>query len=223
MKHTTVIDFLTQYGEIKSVTRERWKNFFPGVYNGVRILHMKIKHPIPSFVTIAGHLTSISYPGQQKTCKWCGKAAHLGQKCTISKNQTPSTSTTPQTVPPVIENSTLLNPDHFPPITPIVPIASSQQRNEPTTILTTRADVQQKAIDSNNENDNDGNDSTSSGSIEASNKRRRSARLANERKKICSSQASLDNSQSSVDGCSKRNGISSDKNCPNVQNNNNLK
>ncbi|XP_062565857.1 uncharacterized protein LOC134228094 [Armigeres subalbatus] len=34
MKHTTVIAFLEKYGEVLSVTRERWKKFFPGVYNG---------------------------------------------------------------------------------------------------------------------------------------------------------------------------------------------
>lgn len=216
MKHTTVIDFLTQYGEVKSVTRERWKNFFPGIYNGVRVLHMKLKQQIPSFVTILGHLTGISYPGQQKSCRWCERAAHPGQKCntSISKNQTPSTSTTAQTFPPSSEKECLLNPDHFPPLNQTIPKSSSPEQNELTTVPTTRDDNQQKTTTEKHENandDNDGDDSTSSDGIDTSNKRRRSARLANERKKICSSQASLNSCQSSVDSCVKRNGISSDK------------
>lgn len=103
MKHTTVIEFLTQYGEVQSVTRERWKIFFPGVYNGVRILHIKLTKPIPSFVTISGHMTSISYPWQQKTCRWCERDVHPGQKCNVSENQP---SSAPQTVIPSNENST---------------------------------------------------------------------------------------------------------------------
>ena len=211
MKHTTVIEFLTQYGEVQSVTRERWKNFFPGVYNGVRILHMKLTKPIPSFVTISGHMTSISYPGQQKTCRWCEKAAHPGQKCNVSENH-PQQTSSPQTVVSSNENAPLLSPDHFPPIYPVAPI----QQIEP--LPTTRAEIQQKPStsknDINDDGDNDGYNSTSSGSIETPNKRRRSARLANERKKLCASQASLDGSQSSVDKHPWKKGFSSDKKSP---------
>ncbi|KXJ80066.1 hypothetical protein RP20_CCG026746 [Aedes albopictus] len=128
MKHTTVIDFLTQYGKVQSVTRERWKNFFPGVYNGVRILHMKIERPIPSYVTIEGHETSISYPGMQKTCRQCNQPAHPKQKCSgtpnniITSSKTP-TNTAPSSVPANSEDRFSLNVDDFPPI-------SAQQKQQ---------------------------------------------------------------------------------------------
>lgn len=205
MKHATVIDFLSQYGQVQSVTRERWKNFFPGVYNGVRILHMKIERPIPSYVTIAGHETSILYPGMTKTCRQCHKLQHPGQKCSGSST---NTQTTTNTVPkPTSANSEgrfLLNADEFPPIDPKQSALPSdlQREDRSKTVPATAIDEQQQIAEHSNDDNNANDDSASSCSIEKTEtpiKRRLRSSTANERKKMCSSLPSLDGSQSSVD------------------------
>lgn len=121
MKHATGIKYLLQYGDVISVTRERWKNFFPGVYNGVRILYMKIKRPIPSFATIGGFQTSISYPGQIKSCRLCLETAHPGQKCletakATSGVVTPNQNPAPKPTSSESNNQSLFSNKDFPPI-----------------------------------------------------------------------------------------------------------
>lgn len=101
MPHTTVLAFVEQYGTPISITRERWRRYFPGVYNGVRILQMKLDRPIPSFVTIEGETTLVTYPNQPRTCRLCGLAVHPKQKCrkqNTNNNNTPA-STEPEDGP----------------------------------------------------------------------------------------------------------------------------
>lgn len=76
-----IAESMREYGTILSISREMWKNYFPGFYNGVRVVRMQITRPIPSFLCIDGETTLITYRNQTKTCKFCGQKAHPRQKC----------------------------------------------------------------------------------------------------------------------------------------------
>lgn len=214
MKHTAVIAFLENYGEVLSVTRERWKKFFPGVYNGVRILHMKIKKPIPSVATIFGHTTLITYPGQPKICNTCQNPLQPNQKCNCKTAQTESaiqqastkalndkqkSSATPSASKGTNsnENAPPMDINNFPPIIQkqyssydaeikILPTAPNADQNK-----TNSSDDDEG---NNNDDDNDyvdENGSTSPHEVhDGSNKRRMSTKRSKERKKMCSSQCS---------------------------------
>lgn len=206
IKHTTVFDSLSKYGEILSVTRERWKHYFPGVYNGVRVLHMKVKSAIPSFVTIGGYETTISYHNQPKSCRYCFNAAHPNQKCSevsktaITDTQAPQIISTDiqtkQTNDPTShqlavhseEIHCLTDPSAFPPIVPCaillqrttIPIQQIQQ----TAIDEHRTDDRSKPQNISDDDDDDGNNSTSSHTSEVTKKRRLSTKNGKERKKL---------------------------------------
>ncbi|XP_039450058.1 uncharacterized protein LOC120428983 [Culex pipiens pallens] len=66
MPNHLIEDQLQQYGEITSIHNEVWRDFFPGIPNGVRVVRMKIKKPIPSFVKIEGLSARIKTHGQQQ-------------------------------------------------------------------------------------------------------------------------------------------------------------
>ena len=56
---------LSKYGEVKNIRDEMWTQAYRYiVYNGVRIVEIKIKQHLPSHLLIAGHDTLISYDGQ---------------------------------------------------------------------------------------------------------------------------------------------------------------
>ncbi|XP_055529171.1 uncharacterized protein LOC129721070 [Wyeomyia smithii] len=86
-----------EYGEVLSIRHDTWKNFFPGVYNGVRIVRMRLTKPIPSFVTFAGRTYSeqslVTYKNQRATCQWCGLEAHPGNPCNKAVQHSSSSST----------------------------------------------------------------------------------------------------------------------------------
>lgn len=72
---------LAEYGEILSIRDEIWKDFFPGVPNGIRVLRMQLKKPIPSYVTVDSDMSLVTYKGQPATCKHCHRNVHYTQTC----------------------------------------------------------------------------------------------------------------------------------------------
>ncbi|XP_062541605.1 uncharacterized protein LOC134209631 [Armigeres subalbatus] len=60
MPNTTIINHLKQYGDIISIQNETWKNFFPGVLNGVRVVRMMVEKPIPSRISIENEPTLVT-------------------------------------------------------------------------------------------------------------------------------------------------------------------
>ncbi|XP_055590488.1 uncharacterized protein LOC129742594 [Uranotaenia lowii] len=72
---------LREYGQIQSIRQETWKDFFPGVPNGIRIVRMKLIKPIPSYITVESSMTLVTYKGQTATCKHCNRNVHYTQKC----------------------------------------------------------------------------------------------------------------------------------------------
>lgn len=79
--HATVAAFMTRFGEVISIQNERWRQFFPGIPNGVRLLQMRLKGSIPSYITIENEICFVEHKNQLKTCKWCSRAVHPKQKC----------------------------------------------------------------------------------------------------------------------------------------------
>lgn len=86
---------LQQYDKVTSIYDEVWRNFFPGIPNGVRVVRIKLEKPIPSFFKIDGLLAYIVYPKQKKTCRHCSRKLHPGQKCTSTKTKVTTSCSTP--------------------------------------------------------------------------------------------------------------------------------
>lgn len=84
MSNEVVAEHMKAYGKIKSVARELWKKFFPGIPNGVRVVRIELDKHIPSFIRIQGQLTAVSYKSQIPTCRKCGRTAHPKQKCSAA-------------------------------------------------------------------------------------------------------------------------------------------
>lgn len=191
--NATVHNYMQQFGTVTSITKERWKHYFPGVLNGVRVLHIRLRQPIPSYITINGFQTSCVYNGQKPTCRLCGKAAHPKQKC-LETVAAPSAKTTLPTPAPLSTESTL-RPSDFPPLT------DDQAPSSPDTfgkiIARARRSLAEeegtKLMDNTHYDSTDNSSSSSAGTIDdciGSAKRRLSARKANEKKKVCSDQCS---------------------------------
>lgn len=177
MPHTTVMDFMEQYGSVISITRERWRHFFPGIYNGVRVLQMKLERQIPSFVTINGETTLVTYRNQPKTCRFCGRAAHPKEKC--SKPSTASNEDQPSKPQPS-------NNNHL--TDPVDSIATATASSDP--VPARRDDPAQRTNNDNNSENtiDDGSPSSDSGSftMALANQKRRLSRLKErETKKVC--------------------------------------
>lgn len=72
---------MREYGEILSIREEVWKDYCPGVPNGVRVLRMKLSKAIPSYISVDTDMTLVTYKGQVATCKHCNRRVHYSQKC----------------------------------------------------------------------------------------------------------------------------------------------
>jgi hypothetical protein len=83
MNKLTILQKMSEFGEILRFTEEKWgEGFaFKDVANGVRIVRMKLAKNIPSYITIDGETTYVTYRNQTITCKWCGDRLHYGKTC----------------------------------------------------------------------------------------------------------------------------------------------
>jgi hypothetical protein len=91
----TITESLTNYGEVKNINEDLWARAcrYP-VSNGIRIVDMKIKHHLPSHMTIAGNRVLVSYEGQPSTYYGRNETGHQYQDCPRRKRVVP-----PDTVP----------------------------------------------------------------------------------------------------------------------------
>lgn len=82
-----IAEFLSEYGEVLSIYEQVWGATyrFGGFPTGVRIAKMIVKHNIPSFITIEGETTNVSYYHQQLTCRHCAEFVHSGISCVQNK------------------------------------------------------------------------------------------------------------------------------------------
>lgn len=83
----TIAKHLAPYGEVVSTREEVWKNFWPGLPTGVRLIRMRIKKQIPSFIPMTTHTAYISYRNQIRTCRYCVRPLHLGRTCNEARKE----------------------------------------------------------------------------------------------------------------------------------------
>lgn len=76
-----LVQRMKEFGKISSIREETWKDFFPGVPNGVRVLRMRLTKPIPSYITVDTEMTLVTYRWQVATCKHCHRNVHYTQTC----------------------------------------------------------------------------------------------------------------------------------------------
>lgn len=208
MPHSTVGNFMMRFGDVLSIQNERWKNYFGGVYNGVRVLQMRIKTSIPSFISIENQTATVLHPNQTKTCKYCSRAVHPNQKCldvTASENAT-KTTTAATTLPAAETN---FNENEFPSMHSSHPTSSSRDtfseilargkraladdKSKPKTIPADRPKQATNNTDDDDDDDDNGNEDSSSSpceSYDCNNKRRLSTKRGAETKQMCAMQGS---------------------------------
>ncbi|XP_058456436.1 uncharacterized protein LOC131433847 [Malaya genurostris] len=82
-----IYEFLQEYGDVFGIQELAWdaKYAFGGISSGIRVAKMIVKTNIPSFVTIDGETTALSYYGQQQTCRHCNESSHSGISCIQNK------------------------------------------------------------------------------------------------------------------------------------------
>ena len=67
-----ITSILNKHGQVATIRSEVYK----GLYTGTRLVKMTVKSAIPSRVTIAGHVCTIFYRGQIRSCFRCGASGH---------------------------------------------------------------------------------------------------------------------------------------------------
>ena len=73
---------LSKFGQAAHVKSE----VYMGLYTGTRLVKMEVKKPIPSRVMVAGHLCTIFYRGQVRSCFRCNLTGHEAKNCPSKQN-----------------------------------------------------------------------------------------------------------------------------------------
>ena len=85
-----VVKVMSKYGEILTITNDRWINFFPGIPNGVRTLRMLLKQPTPKSITVNNAAATVTIIGKKSLCKLKAK----NKKCADSSKKVDQKSST---------------------------------------------------------------------------------------------------------------------------------
>ncbi|XP_062704903.1 uncharacterized protein LOC134287254 [Aedes albopictus] len=62
MSNDIIVRHMQQYGKVISIENDVWKNFFPGIPNGVRVVRMRLEKTLPSRIVINGESTYVTHP-----------------------------------------------------------------------------------------------------------------------------------------------------------------
>jgi len=93
VKEHSIKECLSKYGDIMSIKDELWAAVYRyKVYNGIRIVEIKLKRHFPSHLAIAGSAALISYEGQPQTCYRCNETGHQQIDCPRKKSLDPSST-----------------------------------------------------------------------------------------------------------------------------------
>lgn len=87
MPNRLIAKQLSQFGEVLSVKDDTWKEFFPGMPNGVRSVRIVLKKPIPSYVIVENDTAYVKYQNQIRTCRHCVRALHVGKSCVEARKE----------------------------------------------------------------------------------------------------------------------------------------
>ena len=77
---------LSKFGQIAHVKSE----IYMGLYTGTRLVKIEIKKAIPSRITLAGHLCTIFYRGQVRSCFRCAQPGHEAKSCPSKPSAQPN-------------------------------------------------------------------------------------------------------------------------------------
>jgi len=132
--------FFEKYGEVISIRNEVWRNFFPGLENGVKVLKMRLIHPIPSIVTVEGESTLIEYKNQPKTGV---------------KPKTPRCSEAQQTTSQLTprNNQQQLDQQQWPPLSPTPTESNSATKNQQQNNNVESHTKRQRSVEENSDED----------------------------------------------------------------------
>lgn len=87
MPDEVVVDYMEQFGKVKSVAREKWAKYFPGIQNGVRVLRIELVKPVPSYIRIQDSVGTVNYDAQIHTCHNCQRTALPMQKSSAAAEE----------------------------------------------------------------------------------------------------------------------------------------
>ena len=79
---------LSKFGQIAHVKAE----VYMGLYTGTRLVKVEIKRAIPSRVMVAGHLCTVFYRGQVRSCFRCAQSGHEAKNCPNRQRMPPGGS-----------------------------------------------------------------------------------------------------------------------------------
>lgn len=105
LENTEIVNALTCFGEVLMISNDRWKNFFPGLLNGIRVAKMKLKQPVPKQIMVAKLTATIIYKGQNAS--WRLSKQKKSKRSSISINNAKTNSSKDQ--PIVATNSSNKN------------------------------------------------------------------------------------------------------------------
>lgn len=190
--HTTVKKYMEdRYGVVLSIGRERWKHYFPGIPNGVRLLRMHLSKPIPSYIEIENQQTLVTYENQVKSCRFCQKEAHPKRKCSELSQET--TSSSPKTALlftqsdfPALSGAVTHNGKQTTPSVPSTTTAAIPSESHCAPKFIADADHEKEDTGSSTSNEDETNSSSQEIIETETNKRRLSTRLQKkDPKKMC--------------------------------------
>lgn len=77
-----IAEFMERFGTVISITEQKCKSSrFPDASSGVKIVRLQLSKAIPSYISIRGYSTYVTYNNQAPTCKHCGNIMHRGRSC----------------------------------------------------------------------------------------------------------------------------------------------
>ena len=76
------------------------------VSNGIKVVELKPKKPLPSYMSIAGNDVQVSYVGQLPTCFQCNEPGHVQVECPRTKQLDKNTSDTQSSWADIVSNKT---------------------------------------------------------------------------------------------------------------------
>lgn len=82
-----ISEHMQEFGDVISIIELKWGDEYEyaGLPTGTRLVKMRLKHPIKSYLSIDGEITRVVYPGQRATCRHCGEYVHIGIPCVQNK------------------------------------------------------------------------------------------------------------------------------------------
>lgn len=137
MPNKMIETHFSTYGQVTSIKDETWKEHFPGVLTGTRIIRMKLRKHIPSYVEVAGETSYVSYKGQIRTCKHCVRPLHMGKSCVEARKESGESVNKRLTLAEVVQSTSppIVEPTLVPDATiPVEPMEIEEPQKENTTV-----------------------------------------------------------------------------------------